>query len=187
MLKMSDELTGSIMEVLAHPLRRAIVSILGSEFKSEGVSYTELLTELQISTGRMNYHLRQMNGFLKKTDTFRYTLTPLGEKAYEALDLVKKSVRSDLDIVSYLKPARRKSTFVTLVRSMTCILLVGITVPVILITRTLIDYLVTPVDWTYILFNLICIGLGISLIFWLLVALKQAPDFARRLEEKLYE
>lgn len=183
---MSDDVTGSILEMLAHPLRRALISILASESRSGAVSYTELLTELQISTGRLNYHLRQMNGYLEKTKDYRYTLTPLGKKAHEVLEIVTNSAVSEPDITRYLKPTVRKSTFVTLVKSMTCILIVGVTVPVFFISMSLFNELVAPSDWTYIVFNIIALGLGISVLVWLIVALKHAPDFARKLEERLY-
>ena len=127
-----------------------------------------------------------MNGYLEKTDNSRYCLTPLGRRAYEALEMVKQSATSDPDVAKYLRRQIRKSPFVTLVRSMTCILLVGVVIPVFFISKTIIDYLAAPVDWTYLLFKLLAVGMGTSLIIWLLVALRQAPDFASRVEKKLY-
>ena len=40
--------------------------------------YTELITELGLSTGKMNYHIEQLGGLIEKNEENRYEQTPKG-------------------------------------------------------------------------------------------------------------
>jgi hypothetical protein len=182
---LKEELTGSILEVLAHPIRRSIISLIGSA-ESEGVSYTELLTEMQVSTGRLNYHLRQMEGYLEKNDSLQYVLTPLGRKAHETLSIVRKAAESDLDVAKYYKPVVKHSPLVMLVKGMMCILVVGISVPIFFITLSIIGMINAGGDPTYIVSSLLALAIGVAVLVWLLLALRYAPGFATKIEERLY-
>ncbi|MHA1909823.1 MAG: DUF7347 domain-containing protein, partial [Candidatus Thorarchaeota archaeon] len=80
---MSREIEAAIFEALAHPARRNIIRLVS--YGENGISYTEILGELRLSTGRLNYHLKQLEGFLKKNERLRYHLTPLGKQAFELM------------------------------------------------------------------------------------------------------
>jgi len=181
---MDEMIMGSIFELLAHPIRRGILRI--TESVPDGASYTQLLTELQISTGRLNYHLRQMNGYIEKNDAFHYVLTPLGQKALEILSIVRQGMELDPTLGEYYRPKRERSPLVFLVRSMAYILLVAITVPIYFISLTLVDAIKSSAQLSYIVFNILALVIGLAVMIWLLFALKYAPRFARRIEERLY-
>ena len=56
---MSREIESVIFDALAHPARRDILRLIS--FGADGASYTEILGELGLSTGRLNYHLKQLD------------------------------------------------------------------------------------------------------------------------------
>jgi predicted transcriptional regulator len=73
----NDEIETVIFQALSHPMRRTIIRMLEA---NAGCSYTELITELQLPTGKMNYHLEQLDGLIEKNEQHRYVLSPLGKK-----------------------------------------------------------------------------------------------------------
>jgi predicted transcriptional regulator len=104
MAKHNDESESAIFQALAHPMRRTIIRIL--ETKPNGVDYTELITDLGLPTGKMNYHLEQLEGLIERNGEHRYVLTSLGKKALNQL----KQLKAELTVEDekYLKLSRRK-------------------------------------------------------------------------------
>jgi len=72
------EIENVTFQALAHPTRRTIIRILQS--RNQGVSYTELITELGLSSGKLNYHLEHLKGLIEKNSNHYYVLTPFGKK-----------------------------------------------------------------------------------------------------------
>jgi len=77
-----------LIHAIGHKIRREILKILDDNSKS----FSELLNYFDISTGKLNYHLNQIKGFLTKNNENMYELTPLGIKSLEILDLIRKEV-----------------------------------------------------------------------------------------------
>jgi DNA-binding HxlR family transcriptional regulator len=101
-----DEVEDIIIQVLGHKERRNILKILSSS--EDGATYSEILGETGLSTGRLNYHLKELEGFIDRSDDRRYVLTVLGRKALHVLD----NIHEDLDetyenYVSATRTARR--------------------------------------------------------------------------------
>ena len=69
--------------ILKDHTRQEIVRILG---ENENATYTDLLGRLQISTGRLNYHLKILAPFLSKQNG-NYSLTDTGKNLYHILEL----------------------------------------------------------------------------------------------------
>ena len=103
MTKRNDEIETVIFQALSHPMRRTIITILDGNTK--GLLYTELITELALSTGKMNYHIEQLEGLIEKNPDQRYVLTPFGKKALNQLKQLKHDV-TDED-TKYLAIAER--------------------------------------------------------------------------------
>ncbi len=93
--RMAGQLREDIEEValqaLGHRERRNILEIIASS--RDGVLYSDILHELGINTGKLNYHLKLLEGVIEKDDSRRYLLTDLGRKAYRLL----KGLTEDLD------------------------------------------------------------------------------------------
>jgi hypothetical protein len=79
----------SLHKILKDEKRRKILSLLND---STSLSYTELLNSLGISnTGKLNYHLKILNGLVNKGEDGRYNLTEKGKLAVRLLDEFKET------------------------------------------------------------------------------------------------
>lgn len=67
-----------VLVVLSHPLRREILSQLDE--KGE-LSFTEIMNAIAVDTGKLSFHIRNLNGFIEPTDAGKYKLTRMGEHA----------------------------------------------------------------------------------------------------------
>ena len=85
-----NELDDLVIKVLSHQERKRILKIVGSY--PEGVNYTGILGETGLSTGRLNYHLGELEGFLERDDDRLYTLGVLGRKAAATLSFINEDI-----------------------------------------------------------------------------------------------
>ncbi|GAH17440.1 unnamed protein product, partial [marine sediment metagenome] len=59
-----EEVEEIIIQGIGHQERRNILKIIS--LAEGGASYSVILGELGLNTGRMNYHLRQLQGLVKR-------------------------------------------------------------------------------------------------------------------------
>ena len=90
MKKTENELDDIIIKALGHPERKRILRIVGGY--PEGVTYTGILGESGLSTGRLNYHLGELEGFLDRGEDRLYRLSEVGKKAVATVDFINKDV-----------------------------------------------------------------------------------------------
>ena len=103
-----NELDDIIIKALGHPERKNILRIVGSY--PEGVTYTGILGESGLSTGRLNYHLGELEGFLDRDEDRLYRLSEVGKKAVATLDFISKDMdMSLLETVNTKRANRLKS------------------------------------------------------------------------------
>ncbi|UCD44828.1 MAG: helix-turn-helix transcriptional regulator [Candidatus Bathyarchaeota archaeon] len=86
----------AVLQALGHRERRNILEVVASS--GDGVLYSDILHELGMNTGKLNYHLKLLEGVIEKDDSRRYRLTDLGSRAVRLLrglteDLDEESVR----------------------------------------------------------------------------------------------
>ena len=98
-----EEVEDIIIQGLGHSARRSVLKIVDST--PNGASYTGLLGELRLSTGKLNYHLEQLEGLIEKNEERRYVLTPLGEKAISLLNSITRDMGPEYE--NYVKTAQR--------------------------------------------------------------------------------
>lgn len=91
-----------IIQGLGHRERRNILKIIS--LADGGAVYSEILGELGLNTGRMNYHLRQLEGLVERNGDRRYHLTPLGKKALSVLHSMTEDLGNGYE--EYLNSAR---------------------------------------------------------------------------------
>jgi DNA-binding transcriptional ArsR family regulator len=183
MFEPDEQIENVVFQALAHPMRRTILKIIAS--KPEGVSYSELITELSLSTGKLNYHLEQLGGLAGKNDERRYVLTPFGRKALNQLNLIKQERSSEDEKYVKIAEASQKSSLQPALRSF---LLVGIAFSmVILLGWICLAYVAITEGAPIIVYVLlpILIALGLGLLGSLILALKRTPDWVRRFERRL--
>ena len=84
-----NELDDIVIKALGHP---------------EGVTYTGILGESSLSTGRLNYHLGELEGFLDRDEDRLYSLSEIGKKAVATLEFINKDV--DLNLLATVNTKR---------------------------------------------------------------------------------
>jgi DNA-binding transcriptional ArsR family regulator len=96
MMEIEDDTYTSIFQALKHPIRRRILRML----KEHPYTYTEILSELGIDNGLLNYHLENFKDLLTKGDDERYRLSKFGEAGLSVIDRVEtpkeKTVKTTL-------------------------------------------------------------------------------------------
>jgi DNA-binding transcriptional ArsR family regulator len=88
--KPENELDDIIIKALGHPERKNILKIVAGY--PEGVTYTGILGETGLSTGRLNYHLGELENFLDRGEDRLYRLSQVGEKAVATIEFINKDV-----------------------------------------------------------------------------------------------
>ena len=182
MFEHEEEIENIVFQALAHPMRRTILKIIGS--RPEGVAYSELITELNLATGKLNYHLEQLGGLTGKNDERRYILTPFGRKALNQLSLIKREMSSEDEKYVRIAEASQKSSLQPALR---WFLLVGIAFSSLFLSIWIyIAYIAIIEGAPIIVYVLlpILIAIGFGLLGSLLLALKKTPDWLRRFERR---
>jgi len=72
---------------IGHPIRRQIIRIL---HKNMEVSYSDLLSMLNIETGKLNFHLKKLQPLLEQTQSGKYKLSEKGRFAHTVISLLEK-------------------------------------------------------------------------------------------------
>jgi DNA-binding transcriptional ArsR family regulator len=96
-----------ILQALSHRERRKILKILASA--PGGITYSSILGETGLSTGRLNYHLKELSGFIERDDERMYRLTALGEKALGTLRYATEDLTVEVEGYVSATRANRRS------------------------------------------------------------------------------
>jgi uncharacterized RDD family membrane protein YckC len=92
-MSLNDENISKILLILSHKIRRDILLIL---LEKKEQSFSELMNTLEIDTGKMSFHLRNLQLLLDQTPTGKYKLNKFGQKAIRILkDIEALSVDVD--------------------------------------------------------------------------------------------
>jgi AcrR family transcriptional regulator len=178
-----EALEDVVIQALGHRERRNILKIVRAS--ERGASYTEIAAELGINTGRMNYHLRQLQGLMERDGERRYHLTPLGEQSMSLLNNLTEDPSGRLE--AYLGRARLSQSS-SIHPTVTGLLYVGMAFDVLfLIIWGYMGYLVAVGEGPMFLLPLVSVLfiLGMLGLVGIARALKTAPAFVRRLERRL--
>jgi hypothetical protein len=89
--ELREDVEEVVLQALGNKERRNIIDIVTSS--RDGVLYSDILHELGVNTGKLNYHLKLLEDIIEKDDSRRYRLTDLGMKAVGLL----KGITEDLD------------------------------------------------------------------------------------------
>jgi len=108
--RLAREAEELILQGIGHEERRNILKIIGSS--PEGVKYSDVLNELQLNTGKLNYHLKLLEGLIERDTDRHYRLTKLGMKSVMILNSITEDLdEEDLKLVSTAKTS--KDTLIT--------------------------------------------------------------------------
>jgi len=106
-----EDTYSSIFQALKHPIRRRILRML----KDSTYSYTEILNELAIDNGLLNYHLENMKELISKNNEGWYVLSEFGRAALSLTTRVEEPVSKKDDEVFGLNIRHIKSVLTLLI------------------------------------------------------------------------
>jgi predicted transcriptional regulator len=89
--QLREDVEDVVLQALGNRERRSILEIVASS--ENGVLYSDILHEMGVNTGKLNYHLKLLEGVIEKDDARRYHLTDLGVRAFGLL----RGLTEDLD------------------------------------------------------------------------------------------
>jgi uncharacterized RDD family membrane protein YckC len=93
-MTINEENISQILRVLSHNIRREILIIL----RKKEQSFSELMSILDIDTGKMSFHLRILKQFIDRTDSGKYKLNRFGRNALVILKDIE-ALSIDFDFV----------------------------------------------------------------------------------------
>ena len=184
MLTQNVQIENVTFQALAHPTRRTIIRIVRS--RSQGVSYTELITELGLSAGKLNYHLEQLKGVLEKNSNNLYVLTPFGQKAVEHLNLIEQRMSSDDEKYVKIAALSQKASLQPIVKAF---LIINMVLMVVFISLWgYIGYIAIMEGAPVIVYVLlpVLIAVGFSILGVLAYALVKTPTWLKRFEQRFF-
>jgi predicted transcriptional regulator len=98
----------TIIKVLNHEERREILRILNAS--PEGLKYSSILGETKLSTSKLNYQLKELEGFIEKDEEKReYNLTSLGKKAIMVLNNIGENLDPEDIKLTHATESRRRN------------------------------------------------------------------------------
>ena len=185
MKKVKGEIEEVILQALVHEARRDILRII--EVSEKGASYTELMDQLRLSTGKLNYHLKQLEGLIRKNMELRYVLTPLGRKTLNLLDSMSHGINADSEkFVKVAYRAQRRS-LQPLIKSFIYIVMTVDFVAFIM-TGSLAYLAFTEGAPAFVeIFIPVLLVMEIAFLIWLIYILKAVPEYVKRFERKVFK
>jgi uncharacterized RDD family membrane protein YckC len=93
-MTINEENISQILRVLSHNIRREILIIL----RKKEQSFSELMSILDIDTGKMSFHLRILKQFIDQTESRKYRLNRFGKNALVILKDIE-ALSIDFDFV----------------------------------------------------------------------------------------
>ena len=184
MSEKNEQIESVTFQALSHRIRRTIIRMV--QTRDQGISYTEIITELGMPTGKLNYHLEQLKGLIEKNSAQRYVLTPFGNKAVEHLNLIEQKISSEDEKYVKLAALSQKASLQPIVRAF---LTLGVVVSVVILSIWgLIAYMAVVEGAPVIIYVLLAVLIivGVSLLGTLLYALVRTPRWIKRFEQKYF-
>ena len=97
-MEIEEDTYSSIFQALKHPIRRRILRML----KEKPSTYTEILNELGVDNGLLNYHLENLKGLLAKGEDEQYRLSDFGEAGLSLIEKVE-TPKNSMDKQGYFQ------------------------------------------------------------------------------------
>ena len=178
-----------LIKGISHDIRRSILKLVDEYPRT----FTDLLNYFDISTGKLNYHLNQINGFVeKKEGNSLYEITSLGKKALKVLDMIEDEMNSDND-QKLVKEAyeAQKNTSKPLILKGLSIMIVMLSFITVLHGSMFIGLLLiyNEIQGLLIVFPILIVLIGIEIagLIWLIQVRKSSPLFLEKLNRHLQE
>jgi DNA-binding transcriptional ArsR family regulator len=114
-LSTEEDTYTTIFKAMQHPIRRRILRALSSV----PASYTEILRDLNIDNGLLNYHLDNMKDLITKNEDEKYTLSEFGRATLNLVRGVEEPIKKS-------EEAKKSTPELSRMRVMVALLLVSL-------------------------------------------------------------
>lgn len=92
-MAVEEENLSKLFLILSHKIRRDILSILAEK---KELQFSDLMNILNVDTGKLSFHLRNLKLFLEQTPTGKYRLNSFGRNALRLIkDMEALSIEAD--------------------------------------------------------------------------------------------
>lgn len=92
-MAIEEKKVSKLFIILSHETRRAILFLL---FEKKELSFSDLMNELGLDTGKMSFHLRNLKLFVEQTPSGKYRLNSFGQSAIRLIrDTESMSIEAD--------------------------------------------------------------------------------------------
>jgi membrane protein YdbS with pleckstrin-like domain len=88
-----------VLKAITHTIRQKMLVLIEENTTQ---SYTDLLQKINLSTGKLNFHLKQLTGLIEKQSDGSYILTTIGKKAIDILRQID-TISEDQEQAEYFK------------------------------------------------------------------------------------
>lgn len=88
-----------VLKAISHNLRQKIIRLIA---ENDFQTYTDLMQKLSLSTGKLNFHLKQLIGLIEKQEDGSYKLSLIGKNAVDILEQLK-SIGEDKEKIDYFR------------------------------------------------------------------------------------
>lgn len=85
-----------LLKSVSHPIRARVIELLSENIE---LSYSQILDNLKIDSGQLNFHLRNLGGLITKSKNGDYLLTSEGKKASIVLKEIRMLTSSSMEVV----------------------------------------------------------------------------------------
>jgi predicted transcriptional regulator len=184
MMNQNEQIKDVTFQALAHSTRRTIIRLIQS--KSQGISYTELITELGMSTGKLNYHLEQLKGLIEKNSNQKYVLTSFGKKALEPLNLIEQKTSPEDEKYVKIAAFSQKTSLQPIVKAFLAISIALSAILTAVWVFLAYVFITEGAPIIVIILMPVLIGVGFGLLGTLIYALVRAPSWMKRFEQRFF-
>ena len=115
----TEETYSVIYSALKHPIRRKILRMLSDE----QLSYTQMLKELDLDTGHLNYYLESLGELVIKNEEGKYRLSEMGQAAIGLMKKVEDRATQEKEITWLKQQKRQKRRTILLLQTFAIIML----------------------------------------------------------------
>ena len=175
-----------LLNSLNHQIRRDVLVLLNEGKKT----YSQLLNNFVIPTGKLNYHLRMLEGLISKDEDGLYELTLLGQKAIHILNQFRNEItdtEKPLIRQAYLTQQQEKDSFLHLmfVTRMNFKFYVLILAGIFLIVTGI--YFLSIGGSSFYVVSMLVLGIIVLIggIYWVLKIKQTAPEFINQFDRLL--
>ena len=101
-MAVNEENVSKIFSILSHPLRRHILLFLSE--KKEG-AFSDFASKFHVDTGKLSFHLRNLEAFVEQTRAGKYKLSSAGQNAIVLIkDLETWELQAETATRSFIHP-----------------------------------------------------------------------------------